>query len=37
MLSLDDESSRERLVELYWTRHPAELDRQLKPHKSKRP
>jgi len=36
-LSLDDESSRERLVELYWTRHPAELDRQLKPHKSKRP
>ena len=36
-LSLDDESSRERLVEQYWARHPAELARQLKPHKSKRP
>jgi hypothetical protein len=36
-LSLDDASSRERLVEKYWARHPAELKRQLEPHKSKRP
>jgi len=36
-LSLDDESSRERLVEQYWARHSAELERQLKPRKTKRP
>ena len=34
-LSFDDASSRERLVEQYWARHPAELERQLKPRKTK--
>jgi hypothetical protein len=36
-LSLDDATSRERLVALFWARHPDELERQLRPHKTKRP
>jgi hypothetical protein len=36
-LSLNDTTSRERLVDLYWARHPDELERQLRPYKAKRP
>jgi hypothetical protein len=36
-LSPDDTASRDRLIEKYWARHPNELDRQLRPYKSKRP